>query len=120
TTSWVYGPGGLPLEQIGPNNTVLFFHHDQLGSTRLLTDAHGAVAGAFNYDTYGRPIGTGIGVTTPFGFGGQYTDAETGFQYLRARYYDPATASFLSRDPAAAGTRSPYGYTHNDPTNEVD
>jgi RHS repeat-associated protein len=27
-------------------------------------------------------------------------DAESGLQYLRARYYDPATAQFLTRDPA--------------------
>ncbi len=53
-------------------------------------------------------------------FAGQYTDAETGFQYLRARYYDPATGQFLSRDPLAAITGSPYGYTGGDPLNGTD
>jgi RHS repeat-associated protein len=30
-------------------------------------------------------------VNTPFGYAGEYTDSETGFLYLRARYYDPAS-----------------------------
>ena len=31
-------------------------------------------------------------------FVGQYADAESGLQYLRARFYDPNTSRFLSRD----------------------
>ena len=53
-------------------------------------------------------------------FGVRYTDPETGFLYLRARYYDPATAQFLTRDPMAAATRSAYGYVGNDPLNQDD
>ena len=51
---------------------------------------------------------------------GEYTDAETGFQYLRARYYDPGTGQFLTRDPIEAVTRSPYGYVGGNPLNRVD
>ena len=53
-------------------------------------------------------------------FAGEYTDAETGFVYLRARYYDPATGQFLSRDPIEAITRSPYAYVHGNPLNYTD
>jgi len=49
-------------------------------------------------------------------YDGQYTDEETGFQYLRARYYDPETGQFLSVDPIVALTRSPHGFAANDPT----
>lgn len=51
---------------------------------------------------------------------GQYTDAETGFQYLRARYYDPATGQFLTRDPLEAETGEAYGYVRGDPLNRTD
>jgi len=51
---------------------------------------------------------------------GHYLDAETGFQYLRARYYDPATGQFLSRDLLSRLTRSPYGYVHGNPLNGSD
>jgi RHS repeat-associated protein len=50
----------------------------------------------------------------------QYADPETGYQYLRARYYDPTTAQFLSRDPAVALTLSAYGYVNNNPLNGAD
>jgi RHS repeat-associated protein len=40
--------------------------------------------------------------------------------YLRARYYDPATAQFLSVDPMVAKTMSPYGYAAGDPLNASD
>lgn len=49
-----------------------------------------------------------------------YSDPETGFLYLRARYYDPATAQFLSPDPMFALTGERYGYAGNNPLNGSD
>src|SRR5690349_2733677 len=49
-----------------------------------------------------------------------YIDAETGFVYLRARFYDPATGQFLSRDPLVALTASAYGYVGGNPLNGTD
>jgi hypothetical protein len=37
-----------------------------------------------------------------------------------ARYYDPATAQFLTVDPMVAITLSPYGYVAGDPVNVSD
>jgi RHS repeat-associated protein len=51
---------------------------------------------------------------------GQYTDAESGLIYLRARYYDPATGQFLTRDPIESITRSAYGYVGGNPLNATD
>lgn len=51
---------------------------------------------------------------------GQYTDTETGLQYLRARYYDPNTGQFITRDPIEAQTREPYSYVSGNPLNMVD
>jgi hypothetical protein len=42
-------------------------------------------------------------------------DAETGFLYLRARSYDPQSASFLTPDPVVTATRAPYGYAASNP-----
>lgn len=42
----------------------------------------------------------------------------TGLQYLRARYYDPQTGRFLSRDPLPGG--HPYAYAGNNPVRYVD
>jgi RHS repeat-associated protein len=51
---------------------------------------------------------------------GPVVDAESGLQYLRARYYDPATAQFLTKDPLVAITQEPYGYVGGNPLNYVD
>jgi len=50
----------------------------------------------------------------------QYTDAESSLVYMRARYYDPATAKWISLDPLAAISGSPYGYVDRDPLNGSD
>jgi RHS repeat-associated protein len=120
--SYIYGPDGLPLEQVSSAGTATFYHHDQLGSTRLLTDSTGAAVASFSFDAYGNPAGSTGTQTTPFGFAGEYTDAETGLQYLRARYYDPQTAQFLTRDPLGlgGGDSNLYGYVGRDPVDAAD
>jgi hypothetical protein len=56
TNSYIYGPGGLAVEQINTSTgTVTYLHHDQAGSTRLLTGSTGAVTGKCTYGAYGAP-----------------------------------------------------------------
>jgi RHS repeat-associated protein len=98
----------------------VWFVQDASGSTRALTDVDGAVVGAFSYDPYGRLVGSTGTVTTSLGYQGQYTDPSTGFMYLRARWYDPATAQFLTRDPLESVTRAPYAYAGDDPLDAGD
>jgi RHS repeat-associated protein len=50
----------------------------------------------------------------------EYADAETGFAYLRARYYDPGTGQFLSVDPAFMLTGFRYGHVDGNPLNGSD
>jgi RHS repeat-associated protein len=116
---YVYGPGDLPLERIN-GTTVLYYHHDQLGSTRAMTNSSGAVAATYTYDAYGRQIASTGTVTNSFGYAGEYRDSESGLIYLRARYYDPTTGQFVNRDPIEALTRDAYGYAGNNPLNFTD
>jgi RHS repeat-associated protein len=119
-SSYIYGPDNIPIEAIQSKGTVLYLHHDQQGSTRMLTSATGAIEATTTYDAYGNTTGTTGNATTPLGYDGQYTDADTGLIYLRARAYDPATAQFLSVDPIEAITRAPYNYTRDNPLNFTD
>lgn len=120
SANYIYGPDGIALEQIDSAGTVSYIHHDQLGSTRLLTNPAGNTVAKFTYDPYGTLAASTGSAHTPVGYAGQYTDPETGLIYLRARYYDPNTAQFLTRDPLAALTRQPYGYASNNPLNTTD
>jgi RHS repeat-associated protein len=120
TNSYIYGLGGRPFEQISNGGTVTYLHHDQQGSTRLLTGSTGTVTGSTTFDAYGNTIEHTGTATTPLGYDGQYTSADTGLIYLRARVYDPTTAQFLTRDPLQALTREPYSYALDNPINRAD
>ena len=119
TVSYIYGPDGIPLEQMNTSGELLWYHHDQQGSTRLLTNNAGAVVGTASYNAYGQTTAT-TGTTTALGYDGQYTDPETGLIYLRARYYDPTTGQFITRDPLRTLTEEPYNYGGDNPVNGTD
>ena len=87
---------------------VSYYHADQLGSVRVLTNQSGAVAATYAYDAYGNQTASTGNVANPLRYAGEYQDSESGFYYLRARYYDPATAQFLTRDPLVAAAQQAY------------
>jgi RHS repeat-associated protein len=133
---YVYGAGVVPIAQVnlttGEVDTLV---GDGLGNVRAVVALNGANAATLvnytAYDAYGKPSSAG-GLTTPqtavnanfvgstpFGFGGGYTD-ETGLVYLIHRYYDPETGQFLSVDPLVAATQQAYAYAANDPLDGTD
>ncbi|MGH9083841.1 MAG: RHS repeat-associated core domain-containing protein [Acidimicrobiales bacterium] len=125
TVRYLHDPTGAVLADIaapasGGTETLRWYHHDQLGSTRALTDNTGAIIATYTYSPFGELTASTGTATTPFGWVGEYRDSETGFVYLRARHYDPATAQFLTRDPLESVTREAYSYGANDPINNVD
>ncbi len=83
----------------------------------LLSDviAAGPVLAVRRYDPYGVPL-VGDG-GQPYGYSGEWWDAETGLVYLRARYLRPALGVFTSRDPWPGDGRRPgtlNGYSYSD------
>lgn len=119
TNYYLYGPEGLPFEQITAE-TVTYLHHDQQGSTRLLTNSSGEAKGKYTYTPYGAVQEFAGSTSTPLGFDGQYRNESTGLIYLRARTYEPTTAQFISVDPAVSETGEPYNYAAGDPVNHAD
>jgi len=121
STSYVTGPGGGgTLEQVTSKGAVYYFHLDQLGSTRAVTDSKGNVVATYGYDAYGNVTSTTGSLANPFRYAGEFLDSESGYEYLRARYYDPATLQFVQRDPVGSITKEPYAYAYDDPTNLSD
>jgi RHS repeat-associated protein len=117
---YIYGAGNQPIEQINSKNEALYLHHDQAGSTRLMTGSTGKTEATFTYDAYGNQTGHTGTATSPLGFDGQLTSSDTGLIYLRAQVYDPATAQFLTVDPLVPLTRAPYNYANDNPINRMD
>lgn len=120
----VYTPSGTPIEEVASSATstssVAYLLQDGTGSTRLLASSTGSVVAAYAYDAYGNLVTESGTATTPLLFQGQYDDQALGAYDLRARWYDPGSAQFLSVDPLLAVTESPFGYAGGDPVNFSD
>ena len=99
-----------------------YYLSDGLGSTMKTVDATGTVVNGYTYDVYGKKTSSTGSQANEFDFAGQQTDA-TGLQYLRARYMDPETGTFLSRDPMSGSptwNANPFGYVGANPASRVD
>src|SRR5439155_25048358 len=111
------GVSGLVSERAG--STSKYYHGDQLGSTRGITNSSQTVTDSREYDTFGLVVATSGSTATPFGFAGGHgyqADPDSGLMLLGARYYDASTGRFISRDPIQyEGGFNLYAYTQNDP-----
>jgi RHS repeat-associated protein len=119
STEFIYGPAGRPVERI-TGSTPTYFLEDQQGSVRLITSSAGTVIGTYSYGPYGNTLSHTGTATSTLQYDGQYTDAESGFQYLQNRYYDPSTGQFISQDPLVAATGAPYQYAGGSPLTFTD
>ncbi len=106
-----------PLEMTRGANSYYYLQNFE-GSVTSLTDASGSVAASYSYDAFGVPTSAPAAVTNPFTYTGREYDAKSGLYYNRARYYEPATGSFISQDPLGAGQR--YAYATGDPVDFTD
>lgn len=105
------------------------------GDVRELLDANGDAFAFYSYDAYGNPdetlsrqtgavpagLAADIAKRNVLRYAGYCYDEVSGLYYLSQRYYDPASACFISKDPARAdGEESPYQYCAGDPIGKVD
>ena len=90
------------------------------GDVVQLCDDNGVVTKSYDYDPYGNQL-TEVDALdkNPYRYSGEYYDAESGYIYLRARYYDSTTGRFISEDPAFDGFNW-YDYCGGNPLNRWD
>jgi RHS repeat-associated protein len=72
---------------------------DGLGSVRQLSDAQGNIVQRYDYSPFGEVFAAEGQRPSALRYIGEQTDIDTGLVYLRARWYDPATGRFTTRDP---------------------
>ena len=132
TAAWVFGPGGEQVTELDGAGQVTrtytyglqrideeqvidgawtpsFYGYDGGGNVRQLTNAAGTVTDSYEYDAFGNSFT--VSGTTPnnYLYRGEQYDPDLGLYYLRARYYNPATGRFMSRDPNEPKLRHPDG-----------
>ncbi len=112
--------------EYGPEEERYFYHSDHLGSSTFITDAAGNPYQFLQYLPFGEPFVSQHvnmdGWATLYTFSAKEQDAETGYHYFGARYYDSELSVWLSVDPMAdeAPGWTPYRYGFNNPMNFID
>ena len=99
-----------------------YYHYacDEMGSITDITDCDGTVLNHYAYDAFGNRTVEEETVENRFGFAGEMLDAVTGQYYLRARFYNPVIARFLSEDTYYGEGLNLHAYCHNNPVRYVD
>lgn len=99
-----------------------YYHYacDEMGSITDITDTNGTVLNHYAYDAFGNRTVEEESVENRFGFAGEMLDAVTGQYYLRARFYNPVIARFLSEDTYYGDGLNLYAYCYNNPVGYVD
>jgi RHS repeat-associated protein len=128
-TVTTYVIGHQRISQIVTKNSTeqeYYFTFDGHGSTRALLDFTNAIVQLYSFDAYGNALGFDPSqALTEFLYSGEQFDSKIGQQYLRQRYYDPATGRFNRLDPFFGNQSDPqsfhkYLYCHADPVTMVD
>ena len=96
-----------PLAQIFDNakdgkQYLAYFHNDQIGIPREMTDIHGNLLWYGEYTAWGRlkkDERVYRNAHQPFRLQNQYCDQETGLHYNLMRYYEPEAGRFVNQDP---------------------
>ncbi|MGS4345194.1 RHS repeat domain-containing protein [Myroides odoratus] len=96
-----------------------------MGSTSYITDVFGTPVQYIEYLPFGEVMveeSNNNMLENVYKFNSKELDAQTGYYYYGARYYDPGTSIFLSVDPLADQFPgwNPYHYVHNNPINLID
>jgi RHS repeat-associated protein len=83
------------------------------------------VTDSYEYDAFGNKINSTGTTPNNYLYRGEQYDSDLGLYYLRARYYNPNTGRFMSRDPEAGKPIDPktlhkYLYASGDPVNGLD
>jgi len=127
-TQYTWGAGlvSASADNGGPNGPSLsYYESDGLGSIMTRTGLQGSALANYRYDAFGRTYGAATTDANPYRYTGEYTDAVTGLQYNRARWYDSSLGRFISMDSFEGGIQDPsslnhFVYAENDSINRVD
>ncbi len=107
-------------------DVVVYYHTDAIGSVRAVTDDTGAVIARYDYLPFGERWDPAPSPDVRQ-FAGKERDAETGLDYLGARYYASQTGRFTTVDPGHVNGNifdpqswNAYAYARNNPLKHTD
>jgi RHS repeat-associated protein len=128
-TTYLYDDSGF-LVGIDQGGARYLVATDQIGTPRMVVAMNGTVVRRFNDTAYGLPIAdsdpsaaeSDPSFSLPIGFAGGIQDPTTGLVRFGLRDYDPASGSWMARDPSLfdGSPTNLYKYAGGDPVNYSD
>ncbi len=103
--------------------TIRWFGYDAQGTVTQILDGNGALLTSNRFSAYGKPLSGGFSQVAWIGrLGYSRDDDDYNNYYVRARWYTPVTARWLSRDPLGyeANPWNLYDYSWQNPTTWTD
>ena len=99
--------------------------YDGHGSVRQLADENGSVTDTYDYDAFGNLTNSTGNTANNYRYCGEQFDGTTGLYYLRARYMNPSTGTFISMDSYNGSINDPvslhkYLYANANPVTYSD
>ena len=126
--TFIYGSEGIIGFKLGTSKYL--YRKNVFGDVEEIYNEGGTLVGKYSYTAFGEcEIETdenGIATKNPIRYRGYYFDEETGFYYLKTRYYDPETGRFITIDdisylaPDTINGLNLYAYCGNNPVMRVD
>ncbi len=100
---------------------VYYYHTDNVGSVKAVTDQSGKVVFNADYFAFGTKYTSNGDFDEAHGFTGKEYDSDAGLYYYNARWYDGETGRFISEDPVAdPNNPNLYTYCANNPLTNTD
>ncbi|AOY76011.1 RHS repeat domain-containing protein [Clostridium formicaceticum] len=102
------------------NNNYYYYIYNGHGDVIYVVDDGGNIKNSYEYDEWGNITNQQEQIKNPIKYCGEYFDEESGLYYLRARYYDPTTGRFITKDSYEGEITNPlsmnqYIYCMNNP-----
>jgi RHS repeat-associated protein len=97
---YTYGLQRISQNQVISSTwTPSFYGYDGFGTVRQLTNSAGSITDTYDYDAFGNKINSTGNTPNNYRYRGEQYDPDLGLYFLRARYMNPLTGRFMSRDP---------------------
>ena len=121
-TAYTWGDTLISQSRDEKTSTYLYDGH---GDVRGLLDEKATLTDTYSYNAYGELIGKTGETENHYLYTGEYYDGMSGLYYLRARYMNPGTGTFISMDTYQGNMYEPvtlhkYLYANANPVKYTD
>ncbi len=116
----IWGTNLLFRELEGDIKSHGYYYYNNHGDVVEIKDQSGQTLNTYKYDIWGNIVSKTGEFDNPYTYAGGQYDEESGYYYLKSRYYDPKSKRFITEDTYEGEVTHPltlnlYTYVTNNP-----